>query len=211
MTVTDGKAAEKAAGGKRAVNMNEDKRASETEFNDGFAPVIDENSEVLILGSFPSVKSREVGFYYGNPQNRFWKTLAKWANEPELIKADTNGKIEFLKKHKIALWDVIEKCAIAGSGDADITEGNSVPADVNSVLCVPRDLKLIVCNGKKAYSVFLETVKNVSVKTIYLPSTSSANPRFNEKEWRAALDSVFAPENLSESFPEAYNEKSDKA
>ena len=75
---------------------------------------------------------------------------------------------------------------------------------------MPKNLKLIVCNGKKAYSVFLETVKNVSLKTIYLPSTSSANPRFNEKEWQAALDSVFAPESLSESFPEADNEKPDK-
>ena len=178
--------------------MKDNKEKANAEFNVGFAPVIDENSEVLILGSFPSVKSREVGFYYGNPQNRFWKTLAKWASEPNLAKADANGKIEFLKRRKIALWDVIEKCAIEGSGDADITEENSVPADVNSVLGVPRNLKLIVCNGKKAYSLFLETVKNVSVKTIYLPSTSSANPRFNEKEWQAALDSVFAPEKFPE-------------
>ncbi len=154
--------------------------------NTGFPPVISADSGVLILGSFPSVKSREVGFYYGNPQNRFWRTLSEWANVP--LPEGTEEKKAFILSHKIALWDVIEKSDIKGSSDGDINDKNSVPADICSVLSVPKRLKLIICNGKKAYSVFNEVCKNPQTKTICLSSTSSANPRFNKSEWLNALD-----------------------
>lgn len=154
--------------------------------NTGFPPVISADSKVLILGSFPSVKSREVGFYYGNPQNRFWRTLSEWANVP--LPEGTEEKKAFILSHKIALWDVIEKSDINGSSDGDINDKNSIPADISSVISVPKRLKLIICNGKKAYSVFNEVCKNPQTKTICLSSTSSANPRFNKSEWLNALD-----------------------
>lgn len=155
--------------------------------NIGFAPVISEKSKVLILGSFPSVKSREVGFYYGNPQNRFWHMLSEWSGE-NIVKETTEEKKDFLFSHNIALWDVIEKCDVKGSSDSDINDKNSVPADICSVLSVPKRLKLIICNGKKAYSIFSEMCKQPNVKTIYLSSTSPANPRFDKTKWFNALD-----------------------
>lgn len=154
--------------------------------NVGFPPVINSDSKVLILGSFPSVKSREVGFYYGNPQNRFWRTLSEWANVP--LPEGTEEKKAFILSHKIALWDVIEKSDIKGSSDGNINDKNSVPADICSVLSVPKRLKLIICNGKKAYSVFANVCKKPPTETICLSSTSSANPRFNKSEWLNALD-----------------------
>ena len=147
----------------------------------GFAPVIDKNSRLLILGSFPSVKSREVGFYYGNPQNRFWKTLEKATGES--VPPTPKLKTEYLLKHKIALWDVIERCAISGSSDADITGDNSQAADILSVLTIPEKLAAVICNGKKAYSVCTEVCRGQDVPIIYLSSTSPANPRFLESEW----------------------------
>ena len=89
-----------------------------------FPPVFDENSEILILGSFPSVKSRQESFFYANPQNRFWKLMAQLLNES--TPKDTKDKIAMLKKHKIALWDVIESCDIVGSSDSSIS--NVVPS-----------------------------------------------------------------------------------
>ena len=83
-----------------------------------FLPVYDQESRVLILGSFPSVKSRETGFYYGHPKNRFWKLLAFLYDTKEPVSIE--GKKEFLKERKIALWDVIESCEIAGSSDSSI-------------------------------------------------------------------------------------------
>ena len=83
-----------------------------------FEPVYDKNSEILILGSFPSVKSRKVEFYYGNKQNRFWKMLCGYFRED--ISTDTAGKISFLYEHKIALWDAVSSCEIEGSSDSKI-------------------------------------------------------------------------------------------
>lgn len=151
------------------------------EWHTGFKPVIDDDSEILILGSFPSVKSRERGFYYGHPQNRFWKTLEAVFIEP--VPNDILGKKGYLLKHKIALWDVIEKSAITGSSDADITPENSVPADFNSVIGRYPKIRLIICNGKKAYGVFTEFNPDCKVPTVCLPSTSPANGRFDMNKW----------------------------
>ncbi len=94
-------------------------------------PVFDENSRILILGSFPSVKSREVQFYYGHPQNRFWKVLASLFHEE--IPSDNKGKKDFLLTHHIALWDVIHSCKITGSSDASIRDvtANDLKAILN--------------------------------------------------------------------------------
>lgn len=160
----------------------------ENEWNDGFEPIIDEDSEVLILGSFPSVKSRQVGFYYGNPQNRFWKVLGKTFNET--VPDDINGKIRFLKKHKIALWDIYVKARIKGSSDADINEATGETGNVEALLKKYPKIKNVVCNGKKSYLASMEALSRYSINVTYFPSTSSANPRFNETEWIGDLRKI---------------------
>ena len=154
----------------------------------GFAPVIDDKSVVLILGSFPSVKSRESGFYYGNPSNRFWKTIAAAVGED--APNDTEDKKTYLKKHGIALFDVIEESSLTGSSDGDITHKNSKSADLKSVIALSDNLRLIICNGKKAFSVFNEVCEDCPCPVKYLSSTSAANPSFKAEEWIAELKDV---------------------
>lgn len=154
---------------------------------EGFAPEFDENSRVLILGSFPSVKSRAVSFYYGNPQNRFWKMLSAYFNAP--MPVTNEEKRAILRRHGIALWDVVQSCEIKGSADADIE--NYVPAKLEQVLSRAK-IELILLNGKKALAVFEETYGECGVPYLVMPSTSPANPRYNEKIWTEALDGVFA-------------------
>ena len=98
--------------------------------NHEFPPVYDENSEILILGSFPSVKSREMQFFYGHPQNRFWKLLALLMEDeiPDTIPE----KKDFLLRHRIAVWDVIHSCTIEGSSDSSIRD--VVPNDISMIL-----------------------------------------------------------------------------
>ena len=124
-----------------------------------FEPVYDENSRVLILGSFPSVKSRSQGFYYGHPQNRFWKVLPViMGYDIDYLKnADIRDKISFLIKNNIAVWDVIESCDIIGSSDSSIR--NVVPADIPGIL-KGSSIKSIFANGDKAYRLYQKTVKN---------------------------------------------------
>ncbi len=148
----------------------------------GFAPVFDGRSRVLILGSFPSVKSRETAFYYGNPQNKFWKTVCGIFGEE--VPEDTAGKRDFLLRRRIALWDVVESCDIAGSSDASI--GNAVFADVPSVL-LAAPVGKILCNGAKAFGLFAENFPQYIDMAEKLPSTSPANPRFSAEAWERAL------------------------
>ncbi len=154
-----------------------------------FEPVIDENSKVLILGSFPSVKSRLQGFYYGNKQNRFWKVLEKALNKR--VPEDVSGRREFLLQNKIALWDVIESSCISGSMDSELNQNNSIPVDFDKVLKNFPNIKLIILNGKKALSVFEKFNKNCQIKYICLPSTSPANARFDINTWLNALNICF--------------------
>lgn len=134
-------------------------------------PVYNEESEVLILGSFPSVKSRESNFFYGHKQNRFWQVLA------ELCKEDTpisiKEKKEFLLRNKIAVWDVIDECDIVGSSDSSIK--NVVPTNLTEVLSVTQ-INRIFTNGKlagKLYKKYQE--KETKIEAIELPSSSPAN------------------------------------
>lgn len=98
----------------------------------GFEPIYDSQSKVLILGSFPSVKSREVGFYYGNKQNRFWKMLSKVFDED--IGDSTKDKINFLLKHNISMWDVVESSDLVGSMDNSLLKSHNKICDINRLL-----------------------------------------------------------------------------
>ena len=112
-----------------------------------FEPVFDENSKVLVLGTLPSVKSRENNFYYGHPQNRFWKLIAALCDE-DIVPQTIEEKRKILLKHHIAVWDVISECDIIGSSDSSIK--NVVPADL-SVILDNTDIDRIYANGCKAY------------------------------------------------------------
>ncbi len=134
-------------------------------------PVYDENSKVLVLGSFPSVKSRENNFFYGHSQNRFWRVIAAVFGEkvPESIEE----KKTFLLKNGIALWDVIHSCEINGSADSSIK--NAVPNDI-SFLIIETGISRIYTNGRKADSLYKKYLeKQTGIKAVYLPSTSPAN------------------------------------
>ena len=134
-------------------------------------PIYDNNSKVLILGSMPSVKSREIGFYYAHPRNRFWSVLKKIYNENNLETID--DKINFLHSHHIALFDVIESCDINSSKDSSIK--NIVVNDLSQILNNSQ-IKVIFTTGKTAYNLYNKyTYPKTNIKAIYLPSTSPAN------------------------------------
>ena len=150
------------------------------------APGYDENSRILILGSFPSVKSREAAFFYGHPQNRFWRVLAAVLGE-ETPQTAVEKK-SLLLRHGVALWDVIASCDIAGSSDASIT--NVVPNDLSRILDAA-PVRRIFCNGGTAYRFYRRYDEPVWGKAEALPSTSPANARSGvqalTERWRAAL------------------------
>lgn len=137
-------------------------------------PVIDAESRVLILGSFPSVRSREEGFYYGHPQNMFWDTLAASLKaEPLTPNASIKDKQAFLLHNKVALWDVLHSCTIDGSSDASIN--NAVP-NTFAPLIASSNIDAIFTTGKTATNLFNQlAAKEASMRAIYLPSTSPAN------------------------------------
>lgn len=153
-------------------------------------PIYDKNSKILVLGSFPSVKSRESQFFYHHPQNRFWKVLSS------VIGVDTPTSIEekkkFLLDNNIALWDVIDSCDIEGSSDSSIK--NVVANDLDKIIenC---NIKQIFCNGGKSYELYRKYCeKDTNLKAIKLPSTSPANARSSlEKliaEWNIILNYI---------------------
>lgn len=135
------------------------------------APIYDKHSTILILGSFPSVKSREEGFFYGHKQNRFWKVVSRVFEEEE-PKTIEEKKALLLRKH-IAVWDVIAGCDIEGSSDSTIK--NVRPNDLSTILDNAQ-IKAIYVNGKTAekyYKKYIE--KSINIKAVCLPSTSPAN------------------------------------
>lgn len=151
------------------------KEQTYTHVSHDFEPVFDENSKVLILGTFPSVKSRENQFYYGHPQNRFWKVIAGMTESevPQTIEE----KKKLLLEHGIAIWDVIESCDIIGSSDSSIK--NVVPADIERVVANSK-IENIYANGgtaKKLYEKYSQ--KKTGREIIGLPSTSPANAAYS--------------------------------
>ena len=136
-----------------------------------FPAVYDRNSRVLLLGSIPSPKSREVGFYYGHPQNRFWKVLAAVLGEtiPETIPQ----KKAMLKRHHVALWDVLESCTIVGASDTSIED--AVPNKI-AALVARSKVTRIFCTGATAHKLYQKyCAADVGLDAVKLPSTSPAN------------------------------------
>lgn len=139
------------------------------------APVYNEESRILILGSFPSVKSREAMFFYGHPQNRFWRVLAKVFSSDVPISVDE--KKDFLLSNGIAVWDVIASCEIIGSSDSSIK--NAVPNDITDILSKSK-IKRIILNGGTAFKYYEKyLIKNISTEAVCLPSTSPANAKWS--------------------------------
>ncbi|MDD6302864.1 MAG: DNA-deoxyinosine glycosylase [Bacillales bacterium] len=136
-------------------------------------PLLYKTTEILILGSFPSVKSRENDFYYMHKQNRFWKVIGSLLNE-DLSQASIEERTNCLKKYRIGLYDVIEECDIIGSSDLKIR--NVVPADINRII-KELPIKLIIINGSKAYSLFSKYFP--TLRAIKMPSTSPANASYS--------------------------------
>lgn len=135
-----------------------------------FGPYYDKDSEILILGSFPSVKSREIGFYYSHPKNRFWWVLATIYQEniPRTVKEQK----DFLTRHHLALWDVIEQCDIQGSSDHSIS--NMIPNDLSNILKTT-NIHTIFTTGKKAKQLYDKyCYPKTKIEAISLPSTSPA-------------------------------------
>ena len=153
-----------------------------------FPPLYDEESKILILGSFPSVKSREMKFFYGHPQNRFWKVIASIFDEkiPESIEE----KKELILRNHLALWDVIAECEITGSSDASIK--NAKANDLSEILDNAPIQKIIV-NGKTAEKLYIKYIEPATgIKAVVLPSTSPANAAWSLERlvdaWRPEID-----------------------
>ena len=149
-----------------------------------FGPVYDSGSTVLILGSFPSVKSREAAFFYGHPQNRFWPLMGRILGRD--IPADIEGRRKVMLEEGIALWDVIEECDIIGSSDSSIK--NVIPVDIMRILnCAP--IRGIYCNGGTSFNLFMKHLYPVcGITPVRLPSTSPANAAYSVdrlyNEWK---------------------------
>ncbi len=136
-----------------------------------FPPLYDENSKVLILGSFPSVKSREEMFFYGHKQNRFWKVIAAVCNADTPVTIEEKSRL--LHKNHIAVWDVIASCDITGSSDSSI---KNVVANDLTVILESADIKQIFVNGKTAEKYYNKYIRGtIGRGAVCLPSTSPAN------------------------------------
>ena len=136
-----------------------------------FDPIYNNDSKILILGSFPSVKSREIDFYYGHPQNRYWKVLASVLGVE--VPHTPIEKTRMLLENHIAIWDVIHSCSIIGSSDSSIKD---VVVNDFSKIIENSNVKAIYVNGGKAYDLYHKYAeKSTGIKAIKLPSTSPAN------------------------------------
>ena len=151
-------------------------------------PLYNERSRVLILGSFPSVKSREAAFFYGHPQNRFWSVLAALfdAKVPQNIEEKT----ALVLQNHLALWDSIQSCDIVGSSDSSIQ--NAVPNDLSPILQTA-DIRAIFCNGGVSFSLYEKYIKpKTNIAAIKLPSTSPANAAWSKQRlteaWKIIID-----------------------
>lgn len=154
------------------------------------APIYDKKSKILILGSFPSVKSRQELFYYAHPRNRFWPLIASLCGEP--CPETAEGKTALLLRHGIALWDVIASCRIEGSADATIRD--VVSNDLRRILNAA-EISRIFTNGAKAHELYRKYLLPVTgIEAVPLPSTSPANAscsleRLTEK-WRCVTEYI---------------------
>ena len=159
-----------------------------------FKPIFDKNSKILILGSFPSVVSRKFGFYYANPQNRFWRVLAQILTAPP--PASTDEKIKFLLTRGIAIYDAAICCEIKGSSDAKMTAVE--PANLEPIFSGARIVQ-VFANGGKAHEICEKHLKTqilnaTGKEPVKLPSTSPANANFSlerlVQEWMVVADTL---------------------
>lgn len=151
-------------------------------------PLYDTNCTKLILGSFPSVKSREAQFFYGHPQNRFWKLIAELFNEE--VPQTTEDKTALVLKHNIAMWDTIHSCTITGSSDSSIKD--VVPNDLSVILDNSKVTK-IFANGTASYNLYQKYIYPVTnIQAVKLPSTSPANAAFSlerlKQSWKVITE-----------------------
>lgn len=160
-----------------------------------FPPVFSPDSRALILGTWPSPKSRAMQFYYGHPQNRFWPMLAHLTGEPVPALADVAAKKRLITAHGLALWDTLASCTITGASDASIRD--AVPNDIAALLA-QAPIRAVFCNGAASYRLYETYLRPVSgIAAVRLPSTSPANaavrPDALEKAWGAALAPWITP------------------
>jgi len=153
-----------------------------------FGPLYDANSRVLILGSFPSVKSRQQDFFYGHPQNRFWKVVAAVFDKP--VPETIEEKRQLILSSGLALWDSIASCEIKGSSDASI---RNVRANDIGLILDNCDIERIYCNGRKSHELYVKYIEpECGRSAVCLPSTSPANARCRldmlVKEWSVIRD-----------------------
>lgn len=140
-----------------------------------FPPLFDRNSSVLILGSFPSVKSREQNFFYGHPQNRFWKLISLLFDEE--IPQSIDEKKRLILKHNLALWDVIHSCTVTGSSDSSIKD--VVANDLSEILKNSK-VNRIFANGALSHKMYMKYIfPKTGIEAVKLPSTSPANAAFS--------------------------------
>lgn len=158
---------------------------------ESFAPLVDDECKILILGSMPGVKSLAEQEYYAHPRNRFWQLLALLLKESNSL--DYEAKKALLKRQHIALWDTLGYCERKGSLDSDIRD--EVPNDICGLLERYQNIQVVFCNGGKAAAAFKRYFAKKLPRPIsvhYLPSTSPANARKNlealAKEWEIILE-----------------------
>lgn len=153
-----------------------------------FPPIVDKSSKILILGSVPGVKSLQMQQYYAHPQNNFWKLMFHLLDTD--FSSDYTTRLQLLKKHHIALWDVIESCERKGSKDTDIK--SEIDNDIQELINSYPNIKIIFCNGQKSYKNLLKVVgKNFIIPIVVLPSTSPLHTiKFEEKleQWKIIKD-----------------------
>ncbi len=163
------------------------KQAIQEEILHPIPPLYDESSKTLILGSFPSVKSREAQFFYGHPQNRFWKLIALLFGES--TPQNVEEKSSLILSHHLALWDTIHSCTITGSSDSSIK--NVVPNDISVILQNSR-IDRIFCNGATSHKLYMKYIyPTTKIKAEKLPSTSPANAAFTlerlAEDWKVII------------------------
>lgn len=154
---------------------NVDKKMEDGRAVHPIPPVYNKASRILILGSFPSVKSREGEFFYHHPQNRFWKVISSVCEEP--LPQSIEEKRTMLLRNRIAVWDVVQSCEITGSSDSSIK--NVIPNDLSGLLNTT-DIKQIIANGNTAYRLYMKYIFPVLGRDIIkMPSTSPANAAYS--------------------------------
>lgn len=160
---------------------------SGTSLSHPFPPLFHDGSRTLILGSFPSVKSREVMFFYGHPQNRFWRVIAALYNEA--VPQTVGEKSSLILRHDLALWDTIQSCTITGSSDSSVRD--VVPNDLSVILQNSR-VDRVFCNGALSHKLYTRYCQpQTGIPAVKLPSTSPANAAYSLErlidEWRALI------------------------